>query len=79
MFVFGLTKRPAYYLVLKTSWNFRYCPAENECQNGHHDCDPQSQICIDTIEAYRCNCSNGYIESNEEGKCKPVCTKVNIN
>ena len=63
------------FLETKTSWNFETCPPENECQNGHHTCDPKSQVCVDTIEGYDCICSQGYQE-DEFGICQPQCSQV---
>jgi hypothetical protein len=53
------------------TWNFFACPTENECLNGHHDCDTDSEECVDTAESYECVCKKGYKRS--EGKCLPAC------
>ena len=41
--------------TLHTSWNFMDCPPENECMNQHHTCDPVTQLCLDTVEGYKCH------------------------
>ncbi len=68
-------RRPDIFLTrqLSTSWHFQSCPPENECSNGHHNCDPQTQICIDELDGYKCVCNDGYEEVN--GKCRPVCSQ----
>ena len=43
---------PLSHPVITTSWDFRQCPPENECLNGHHDCDTRSQFCIGKIYAF---------------------------
>ena len=53
------------------SWHFTECPLENECLNGHHNCDPVSQDCKDVDLGYECHCKEGFTESG--GSCKPVC------
>ena len=58
-------------LPIKTSWHYFTCPAENECQNGHHDCDPITQKCRDTLDGFTCQCNEGYEEV--DGICKPIC------
>ena len=54
-----------------TSWHFAQCPSENECLNGHHDCDSQSEDCVDKEEGYECECKAGY--SMIAGSCAPIC------
>ena len=63
--------------ILQTSWNFMACPAENECLNNHHTCDPVTQICIDTLEGFECKCNVGYYQDlvDESGGCKPICSQ----
>ena len=61
----------------ETSWNFNTCPAENECLNGHHNCEPESEICLDQEHGFKCNCSTGYkrlSKTNKHGQCSPVCS-----
>lgn len=41
-------------------WNYVKCPRENECENGHHSCDPKSERCLDRLEGYDCECADGY-------------------
>lgn len=41
-------------------WMFFTCPPENECTNGHHDCDIEREICVDLQEGFRCECREGY-------------------
>ncbi|EDW52069.1 GM16709 [Drosophila sechellia] len=57
------------------SWHYVQCPAENECINGHHNCDTVSEQCIDldTAVGYKCVCAQGYRE--EQGACLPVCSQ----
>jgi hypothetical protein len=42
-------------------WAFDKCPAENECENGHNTCDPETQDCEDKVNLYNCKCKEGYI------------------
>ena len=46
------------------TWHFLQCPAENECENGHHDCDVTQQ-CNDTLHGYECSCAEGYVAHEE--------------
>lgn len=55
------------------SWQYVECPAENECINGHHNCNPKSERCVDLPRGYRCECGNGYKSNGNE--CIPVCTQ----
>lgn len=55
----------------KFSWNYMECPAEDECANGHHNCNPKSQKCVDEPHGYRCVCGEGY--KDDAGECVPVC------
>lgn len=55
------------------SWNYVKCPAEDECTNGHHNCNPVSERCIDAEIGYECICGKGYREEN--GTCLPVCSQ----
>ncbi|CAL4062050.1 unnamed protein product, partial [Meganyctiphanes norvegica] len=56
------------------SWHYETCPPENECINGHHTCDPQSQVCVDMPQGYKCDCAHGF-NMTEEGVCVPVCAQ----
>ncbi|XP_078064437.1 multiple epidermal growth factor-like domains protein 8 [Mustelus asterias] len=42
-------------------WAFMSCPPENECLNGHHDCD-DTQNCTDKLQGFECICRNGYMQ-----------------
>jgi len=62
-------------LVAKnTTWHYQSCPPENECLNGHHTCDPQSEKCLDQLDAFDCVCSEGYVADGHS--CRPVCSQV---
>ncbi|ALC38654.1 CG7466 [Drosophila busckii] len=57
------------------SWHYVQCPAENECENGHHDCNAISEQCIDldtNTPGYKCICAEGYRAVADQG-CLPVC------
>lgn len=41
-------------------WNYVQCPPENECINGHHNCDAKSERCLDRLNGYVCECADGY-------------------
>lgn len=41
------------------SWAFLSCPPEDECSNGHHDCN-ETQDCRDRPRGYECSCKAGY-------------------
>lgn len=41
------------------SWAFLSCPPEDECANGHHDCN-ETQNCHDQPHGYECSCKTGY-------------------
>lgn len=41
------------------SWAFLSCPPEDECANGHHDCN-ETQNCHDRPHGYECSCKAGY-------------------
>lgn len=51
-------------------WNYVNCPEENECENGHHSCDPKSERCLDRLEGYNCECADGF---------EPQSTSKNMN
>jgi len=64
--------------LLQTSWHYLTCPRENECSNGHHDCDPISEVCIDSDDGFSCDCNVGFnrtkgVDENSEFTCQPVC------
>ncbi|XP_007430507.1 multiple epidermal growth factor-like domains protein 8 [Python bivittatus] len=63
---------------LKADWAFMSCPPENECLNGHHDCN-ETQNCSDLPHSYKCTCKNGYTLDNVTGLCKPVCEQGCVN
>lgn len=42
------------------SWAFLSCPPEDECANGHHDCN-ETQNCHDQPHGYECSCKTGYL------------------
>lgn len=41
-------------------WNYVKCPPENECINGHHNCDSKSERCMDRMVGYECECADGF-------------------
>lgn len=45
---------------IEANWAFMSCPPENECLNGHHDCN-ETQNCNDLPHGYKCTCKNGYM------------------
>lgn len=55
------------------SWKYVECPAENECVNNHHNCNPKSERCVDLEIGYKCVCGDGYKLEGKE--CIPVCTQ----
>ncbi|XP_058056317.1 multiple epidermal growth factor-like domains protein 8 [Anopheles bellator] len=59
-------------------WNYYKCPPENECANGHHSCDPESERCVDYVHGYECKCAPGYANSGATAAgpdCVPVCSQ----
>uniref|UniRef100_A0A1I8FPW5 EGF-like domain-containing protein n=1 Tax=Macrostomum lignano TaxID=282301 RepID=A0A1I8FPW5_9PLAT len=40
-----------------SSWHFDACPPENECENGHHNCDLERQVCVDQIDGVQGRCT----------------------
>ena len=58
---------------ISTSWHFAQCPSENECLNGHDDCNTESEDCVDKEIGFECHCKAGY--ELEEDSCSPVCDK----
>uniref|UniRef100_A0A1A8GFI9 Multiple EGF-like-domains 8 n=1 Tax=Nothobranchius korthausae TaxID=1143690 RepID=A0A1A8GFI9_9TELE len=61
-----------------SGWSFLHCPAEDECANGHHNCN-STQDCHDQPEGYHCTCKQGYILSSVSGQCEPVCAQGCVN
>ncbi|XP_074786402.1 multiple epidermal growth factor-like domains protein 8, partial [Athene noctua] len=62
----------------EAEWAFLGCPPENECLNGHHDCN-ETQDCRDLPHGYRCACKSGYTLDNATGLCRPVCEQGCVN
>ncbi|KAM6111677.1 LOW QUALITY PROTEIN: multiple epidermal growth factor-like domains protein 8 [Phoenicopterus ruber ruber] len=62
----------------EAEWAFLGCPPENECLNGHHDCN-ETQDCHDLLHGYRCACKSGYTLDNTTGLCRPVCEQGCVN
>ncbi|XP_072704321.1 multiple epidermal growth factor-like domains protein 8 [Ciconia boyciana] len=62
----------------EAEWAFLGCPPENECLNGHHDCN-ETQDCHDLLHGYRCACKSGYTLDNATGLCRPVCEQGCVN
>ncbi|XP_074634355.1 multiple epidermal growth factor-like domains protein 8 isoform X4 [Acropora palmata] len=56
-------------------WASTWCPLEDECRNGRHQCDLTTQVCVDTPESYKCECKEGYSDAARAGTCEPVCSK----
>lgn len=54
-----------------SSWNFLTCPPENECTNGHHNCNKTTETCVDLEHGFECVCGEGY--KNVDGDCLPIC------
>ena len=66
------------HILPKTSWHYNICPPENECLNGHHNCDIKSEVCLDHAHGFSCECSSGYERSSDpktklSTRCKPIC------
>lgn len=61
------------------SWNYVRCPEEDECTNGHHNCEAESQRCVDKPHGFECECGPGYKAasstkiSTASTVCEPVC------
>lgn len=55
------------------TWNYVKCPPENECKNGHHNCNPLSEECFDLPYGYDCTCATGY-KLDKNNVCAPVCS-----
>ncbi|KAK2088583.1 Multiple epidermal growth factor-like domains protein 8 [Saguinus oedipus] len=62
----------------EASWAFLSCPPEDECANGHHDCN-ETQNCHDQPHGYECSCKTGYTMDNVTGLCRPVCAQGCVN
>lgn len=58
-----------------SSWHYQSCPPENECINGHHTCDSQSERCVDRSDGFACVCSDGYIFDAMASICRPICSQ----
>ncbi|KAE8741134.1 hypothetical protein FOCC_FOCC013392 [Frankliniella occidentalis] len=55
------------------SWHYVACPPENECENGHHTCDPVSEVCEDLTYGFQCKCGPGYrADRADRSACVPV-------
>ncbi|XP_035278041.1 multiple epidermal growth factor-like domains protein 8 isoform X2 [Anguilla anguilla] len=61
-----------------SSWSFLHCPEEDECANGHHNCN-STQDCHDQAQGYHCTCRQGYVLSSASGQCEPVCPQGCVN
>uniref|UniRef100_A0AAX7TXQ6 Multiple EGF-like-domains 8 n=1 Tax=Astatotilapia calliptera TaxID=8154 RepID=A0AAX7TXQ6_ASTCA len=64
--------------LTNSSWSFLHCPEEDECANGHHNCN-STQDCHDLPQGYHCTCKQGYILSSISGQCEPVCAQGCVN
>lgn len=53
------------------TWHYVKCPPENECNNGHHTCAKDSEVCVDQEDGFQCVCGHGYNISSQG--CEPVC------
>ncbi|KAF6034616.1 hypothetical protein EB796_007071 [Bugula neritina] len=60
-----------------SSWHYDSCPPENECTNGHHNCDLEKQDCTDLPIGHHCMCKDGYllIEKDCVPQCDPECAQ----
>jgi len=56
------------------AWYYITCPPENECVNGHHSCNPESEECVDLADGFHCVCGNGY-QPDDNSQCIPICTQ----
>lgn len=48
------------YAEEEFTWNYVKCPPENECSNSHHQCDTNSETCVDLLVGYKCECAAGF-------------------
>ncbi|KAL4708142.1 hypothetical protein ACJJTC_009921 [Scirpophaga incertulas] len=55
------------------SWHYTRCPPENECENNHHQCKSESEVCRDLPEGYECACGAGHKRFG--GVCAAVCSQ----
>ncbi|XP_041977639.1 multiple epidermal growth factor-like domains protein 8 isoform X2 [Aricia agestis] len=55
------------------SWHYTRCPPENECENNHHQCKADSEVCHDLPFGYECVCGSGH--KRQGGVCAAVCTQ----
>lgn len=53
------------------AWDSRFgtCVDVNECAIGDHNCDVDSQVCVNLPGSFRCLCNWGYIWSDEFNQC----------
>ena len=35
--------------VLVVRWYYDECPPEDECENGHHSCNSETESCVDEL------------------------------
>lgn len=56
------------------AWYYITCPPENECENGHHSCNQESEECVDLLEGFHCVCGKGY-QHDDKSQCIPICTQ----
>ncbi|XP_075266243.1 multiple epidermal growth factor-like domains protein 8 isoform X4 [Convolutriloba macropyga] len=61
-------------------WGYQSCSDENECRNGHHDCDLDREECKDCKRdkeschlGYLCLCKEKYKRNNTNNICEPQC------
>ncbi|XP_050362348.1 multiple epidermal growth factor-like domains protein 8 [Nymphalis io] len=55
------------------SWHYTRCPPENECENNHHQCKAESEVCRDLPAGYECQCGAGH--KRVGGVCAAVCSQ----
>lgn len=55
------------------SWHYTRCPPENECENNHHQCKADSEVCHDLPHGYECGCGAGHRRAG--GACVAVCAQ----
>ncbi|XP_063715164.1 multiple epidermal growth factor-like domains protein 8 isoform X5 [Symsagittifera roscoffensis] len=61
-------------------WGYQSCSDENECRNGHHDCDLEREVCEDCKRdkeacplGYLCQCKDKYKRNENTKLCEPQC------
>ncbi|XP_035218074.1 multiple epidermal growth factor-like domains protein 8, partial [Stegodyphus dumicola] len=59
------------------TWTYLSKPPENECKNGHHNCDDAHEVCVDTPDGFECPCKPGYRMKGE--RCTPTCKQGCVN